>query len=100
MALALATACRTRRQAQTLANVAILVLSALGGSMVPRFFMPPLLQDLGWITPNTWALEAYTSIFWRDEPATALLVPWGALVVAAVVGLLVSRHLARRMETI
>ena len=77
LALALATACRTRRQAQTLANVAILVLSAIGGSMVPRFFMPPLLQDLGWITPNTWALEAYTAIFWRDEPVGALLAAVG-----------------------
>jgi ABC-2 type transport system permease protein len=100
MALALASACRTRRQAQTVANVAILVLSAVGGSMVPRFFMPPLLQDLGWITPNTWALEAYTSIFWRDEPMSALLLPWGALIAAGVVGLLLSRRLARRMETL
>jgi ABC-2 type transport system permease protein len=100
MALALATACRTRRQAQTLANIAILVLSAIGGSMVPRFFMPPLLQDLGWITPNTWAIEAYTSIFWRDEPVSVLLVPWAALIAAALVGLLISRRMARRMETI
>ena len=63
----LASACRTRRQAQTIANTVILVLSALGGSMVPRFFMPEALQDLGWLTPNTWALEAYSGIFWRGE---------------------------------
>lgn len=100
MALALATACRTRRQAQTLSNIVILVLSAIGGSMVPRFFMPPLLQDLGWITPNTWAIEAYTAIFWRDEPVSALLLPWVALIAAAMVGLLISRRMARRMETI
>jgi ABC-2 type transport system permease protein len=100
MALALASACRTRRQAQTFANVAILIVSALGGSMVPRFFMPPLVQDLGWITPNTWALEAYTAIFWRDEPLSALLLPWAVLAAAAIVGLVVSRRLARRMETL
>ena len=100
MALSLASACRTRRQAQTFANVAILIVSAVGGSMVPRFFMPPLLQDLGWITPNTWALEAYTAIFWRDEPISALWIPWGALTAAAVAGLMISRRLARRMQTI
>jgi ABC-2 type transport system permease protein len=100
LALALATACRTRRQAQTLSNVAILVLSALGGSMVPRFFMPTWLQDIGWLTPNAWALEAYTALFWRDEPASALFLPWSILIVATVVGLLVSRRLARRMERI
>jgi ABC-2 type transport system permease protein len=98
IALVVALVCRTKRQAQTLANVAILILSALGGSMVPRFFMPPLLQKLGWLTPNTWALEAYTAIFWRDEPATSLLLPWAMLVVAGVVGLWIAQVAARRLE--
>jgi ABC-2 type transport system permease protein len=98
MALVIALACRTKRQAQTLANVAILVVSALGGSMVPRFFMPRLLQDLGWLTPNTWALEAYTAIFWRDEPTSALILPWAMLVAAGLVGLWVAQLFARRLE--
>jgi ABC-2 type transport system permease protein len=98
LALLVATACRTRRQAQTVANVAILVLSALGGSMVPRFFMPQVLQDLGWVTPNTWALEAYTEIFWRDGGLADLLLPWSMLAVAAVVTLLLSQLLARRWQ--
>ena len=97
LALTVATACRTRRQAQTLSNIAILVLSALGGSMVPRFFMPPALQDLGWITPNTWAIEAYTAAFWRDEPLTAMLAPWTVLALTGLVGLLIARRLARRL---
>jgi ABC-2 type transport system permease protein len=98
MAMVIATAFTTKRQAQTFANVAILILSALGGSMVPRFFMPELLQDLGWLTPNTWALEAYTAIFWRDEPGSALVLPWVILVVAGLVGLRVAHGLARRLE--
>jgi ABC-2 type transport system permease protein len=98
LALVIAAACRTKRQAQTLANVAILVISALGGSMVPRFFMPQFVQDLGWLTPNTWALEAYTATFWRDEPVVSLLLPWIMLAVTAIVGLWVARRAARRME--
>jgi ABC-2 type transport system permease protein len=98
LALSLAAACRSKRQAQTLSNVAILVLSALGGSMVPRFFMPELLQDIGWLTPNTWALEAYTGIFWRDAPIASLLLPWAMLAAAAAAGLWIARRLARRME--
>jgi ABC-2 type transport system permease protein len=98
LGLAIASSCRTKRQAQTLANVAILVLSALGGSMVPRFFMPELLQDIGWLTPNTWALEAYTATFWRDQGMSALVLPWTMLAAAAAAGLIVARRAARRLE--
>ncbi|MCB0232572.1 MAG: ABC transporter permease, partial [Anaerolineae bacterium] len=73
LGLLLVTACRTRAQAQILPTVVILIMSAVGGSMVPRFFMPGWLQTLGWITPNTWALEAYSGLFWRGEPLLALL---------------------------
>jgi ABC-2 type transport system permease protein len=99
LAMTAATACRTRRQAQTIANVAILILSAIGGSMVPRFLMPPLLQDIGWLTPNTWALEAYTGVFWRGESLGALWLPWSVLAASAAAGWFAARLLARRMES-
>jgi len=98
LALVLCTACATKRQAQTISNVVILLLSALGGSMVPRFLMSPFLQDLGWITPNTWAIEAYTQIFWRQAPVEELLLSWATLVFAAVASLLVARRLAQRLQ--
>jgi ABC-2 type transport system permease protein len=96
LALALVAACGSRRQAQTVANVAVLIVSALGGSMVPRFFMPPLLQQVGWVTPTTWALEAYTSVFWREEPLAALGRPVALLLATAAAAHLVARRLARR----
>lgn len=97
LALAITTSFSTRQQAQTFANIAVLILSALGGSMVPRFLMPRVLQDVGWLTPNAWALEAYTSIFWRDEAVTALLIPVGLLVVTAIAGLAIAQRLTRRL---
>lgn len=96
LAMLLATACSTRRQAQTVANTVILVISALGGSMVPRFFMPEALRDLGWLTPNTWALEAYSGIFWRQEPLTHLALPIGLLAGIGVLGWQAALFLARR----
>nr|MCU0225428.1 ABC transporter permease [Acidobacteriota bacterium] len=48
LALALTAASRTRRQAHAVSTIGILILSAIGGSMVPRFFMPKWIQDLGW----------------------------------------------------
>lgn len=98
--LVVATACRTPRQAQTFANVAILLASALGGSMVPRFLMPEVLQDLGWITPNTWAIEAYASVFWLDEGWSRLPLPLGVLAAMAIGGWIVARSLARRAEAL
>jgi ABC-2 type transport system permease protein len=73
LGLLLVTSCRSRAQAQLLPTVVILIMSAIGGSMVPRFFMPQWLQQLGWITPNTWVLEAYSGVFWRGDQALQLL---------------------------
>lgn len=98
LALATATLCQTKRQAQTVANVAILILSALGGSMVPRFLMPESFQTIGWITPNAWALEAYTTIFWRDGSFAELLLPCGVLAAIALIGWWGARTMAVRME--
>ena len=96
IALLFVSLCRTRQQAQVLGNILILIISALGGSMVPRFLMPPFVQDLGWVTPNTWALEAYASIFWRGEEASQMAVPLLALAASGLIGLLLSRITIRR----
>ncbi len=100
LALVLVSACRTRRQAQTFSNIAILLVSAVGGSMVPRFFMPPFLQRLGWATPNTWALEAYSGLFWRNEPLAALGLPVALLFLSGAIGYFVALRLAARWETV
>lgn len=82
--LLLGTACRTRQQAQTLSNFVVLVLSAIGGSMVPRFFLPPWLQQLGWFSPNTWVVEAYHGLLWRDATLETLLPLVGLMLGAAL----------------
>ena len=97
IALALVTACRSKAQAQTLATASMLVMSAVGGSMVPRFFMPVWLQNVGWLTPNTWVLEAYSGVLWRDEPLTVLALPVTMLLLTALMTLLGAHLLARRM---
>lgn len=87
--------CRTRVRAQFVPTIAILIMSALGGSMVPRFFMPDWAQKLGWLTPNTWALEGYSAVFWRGEPLAAVLPYCGVLAAFAAVSLGLTYWFAR-----
>lgn len=99
LGLATAAVCTTRHQAQTISTFVVLVCSAIGGSMVPRYMMPPWLQDIGWYTPNAWAIEAYHGVLWRGEGLKDLLPQLGWLLAMAVAGtalaLLVSRSRLR-----
>jgi ABC-2 type transport system permease protein len=87
--------CQTRVRAQVMPTVVILIMSALGGSMVPRFFMPDWAQQLGWGTPNTWALEAYSAVFWRGEALGAVLPYCGVLLGFALAALALTYWFAR-----
>ncbi|RVJ83434.1 ABC-2 type transport system permease protein [Sinorhizobium medicae] len=99
LALAVATACTTKQQAQTVSTFVVLICSAIGGSMVPRFMMPEFLQAIGRFTPNTWAIEAYYGVFWRHETLSDVIPEIVSLVAMAVVGtafaLIVSRRRLR-----
>ncbi|MCK8779797.1 ABC transporter permease [Rhizobium sp. NTR19] len=96
LALAVASACTTRHQAQTISTFVVLICSAIGGSMVPRFMMPQWLQDLGHYTPNTWVIEAYYGTLWRGEGLSDILPEIFCLLAMAAVGTLVALMLARR----
>jgi ABC-2 type transport system permease protein len=95
LALGLVSICRTREQAQMLSTFVILVLAAIGGSMVPRFLMPVWLQTVGWFTPHAWVIDAYQGILWRDATLSGVYKAWGVLTASGVVGLALAQALAR-----
>jgi len=98
LGLALAASCKTRAQLSSLTTLVVLTMSALGGSMVPRFIMPEFLQKIGFVTFNAWAIDGFTKIFWREEPVTHVWLQVLVLLGAAVVFFAIARRLARRWE--
>jgi len=98
LTLGLVALCRTREQAQMLSTFVILILAAVGGSMVPRFLMPPWLQTVGWWTPHAWVIDAYQGLLWRDEGAASLYKPWIVLTLIGAAGFLVAQAAARRIR--
>ncbi len=57
---------QSRQQAQSLSTLIILIVSAIGGSMIPIFFMPAIMQKIAVISPNYWAMQGFFDIFWRN----------------------------------
>ncbi|QDU86503.1 ABC-2 family transporter protein [Planctomycetes bacterium Pla163] len=106
-ALFLAAACRTRAQLSGLSTVVILVMSAVGGSMVPRFIMPAIMNTLSSFTFNGWALDGFLAVLWQRDPDGSMAdllgsvaLPVGVLVGATGLLLVLARRLARRWETV
>jgi ABC-2 type transport system permease protein len=96
--LVLAALSRTRMQLVALSNLLILVMSALGGSMFPRYLLSESVQKIGLVTLNAWAIDGFMKVFWRDAPLPALAPQVGVLLAAAIVLFSLARRLARRWE--
>lgn len=67
----LASFARSRQQVQGLSTLIILVMSAVGGSMIPIFFMPALMQKAAVFSVNYWSIQGFFDIFWRNLPVTS-----------------------------
>jgi ABC-2 type transport system permease protein len=94
----LASVCHTRAQLGALSTLLILIMSAVGGSMFPRYFMSESMQKAGLATINAWAIDGFTKVFWRDLPVTELW-PQVSVLVAIGIGLFaIARRVARRWE--
>jgi ABC-2 type transport system permease protein len=98
-ALVLAGLCKTRVQLNAVAIIVILSMSALGGSMVPRYVMSESMQQVGKVTFNAWALDGYIKVFWRSLPVSDLVPEVSVLLAVAAALFICARLLARRWES-
>ena len=98
--LLLAALSRSRMQLVALSNLTVLAMSVVGGSMFPRFMMPEIMQKIGLLTLNAWAIDGFQKVFWREEPLTHL---WPQVLVLTAISLVffaLARRIARRWEAV
>lgn len=100
LTLLVAACCSTRQQAQAISTFGILVLSTLGGSMVPLRLMPPWLARVGRFTPNSWSIDAFRDAMtggagWRMPHPS-----WGVIACIACAALLLAIVAYRRQPVL
>ena len=84
LGILLAALCRSRTQLAGISTVVIVIMSALGGSMFPRFLMSPQLKTAGLLTFNAWALDGYQKVFWYEAGLLALVPQLAVLLALAL----------------
>jgi ABC-2 type transport system permease protein len=63
----IAVSVNTVEQATTIGGIINILFGAIGGVMVPKFFMPQSMQTLSNISPMSWGLEGFLDIFLRGS---------------------------------
>jgi len=97
-ALLLASLCKSRMQLGWVSTIVILSMSALGGSMVPRYLMSETIQKVGLCTFNAWALEGFNKVFWRELPLDQIGSELGVLTGCGALFIVLARFFAIRWE--
>lgn len=86
----------SRKQIESLSTIVVLLMSLLGGSMIPAFVMPPLMQKFSMITINYWAGEGFFDLFYRDVTFSYFSIKLGILLLYCAILLSVSIFLFRK----
>jgi ABC-2 type transport system permease protein len=72
-------------QANGIATLLILVMSAVGGSWFPTFLFPDWLQVVAKFTLTYWSVEAFQQVMWRHAELSAIALNLIILIAISVV---------------
>lgn len=98
-ALLVAEIANTVEQATIFSGICNIIMAAIGGVMVPRFIMPPLMQSLSEVSPMAWGLDGFFDILLRNGTIRDVLPEASALLAFAAVMLVLSNWAAARRHT-
>ncbi len=90
--------CKRPEQLDSIGTTVILAMSAVGGSMVPRWIMPEWMKDLGLFTINGWAYDGFMKLI-QNQGLSGIAPQCGTLLAIAAVSAAVGcALLARRLK--
>lgn len=92
----LASISQTEKQVDSLATIVILVMSGIGGSMIPLFVMPEIMQKIAVISMNYWGIQGFYDIFWRQLPFADVMIRAGVLFTIGFIMTAISTFFYRR----
>ena len=68
--IVLASFAKSRKQVQGYSTIIVMVMSAIGGSMIPIFMMPEIMQKAAVVSVNYWGIQGFYDIFLELLPIT------------------------------
>jgi ABC-2 type transport system permease protein len=83
LGLLVAVLVRTKDQADSIAQLIVLVMSAIGGSWWPLFIEPQFMQDMAHLTITAWAMDGFYDLFFYDLGLPGILKEVGMLLLMA-----------------
>jgi len=86
----------SRKQAEGMATIVILLMSAIGGSMIPIYFMPGFMQKTAVISLNYWSIQGFYDVLGRDASFGQLIYKVGILMGIGATMMTISASLFKR----
>lgn len=76
---------KTEQAAGGIGWAVLIVMSMIGGGMIPLFVLPPWMKTLSNVSPVKWSILAMEGAIWRQFSFQEMLLPCGILIGVGVV---------------
>lgn len=100
-AMIITAASKSLAQANGIATLFILIMSALGGSWFPVSLFPDWMQIISKFTLTYWSVEAFLQVLWRNASIQDIIFPYVIILVAiAIVANYIAIYLFKKRQVI
>jgi len=89
-AIFLSTLMKSVEQASIIGALSGVIMGAVGGIMIPKLVMPPLMQDMTILSPMSWGLEGMLDVFVRELGVKSVLFDSSVLVLFGIISLILA----------